>query len=242
LLILIFACTPGLAQTVTIGISAPLAGKYKISIGTASFITGAAIGPVSLTFMPTATNMTLTIRKVAPVGGAIAQLGIKYITYDSVIVQPYTAVSEICSDDDYHYGFNGKMKVNEIAVVGNHNTAFYWEYDTRTGKRGNLDPIKDPWQSSYSTIACNPILFSDAFGDYIDKDRTKGKNIVVVGTKEMAKEDRKANGFWGSALTWNRIKARTMNVMSLGKVQWLVRLMEMKLRHKLEIYVDPMGM
>jgi hypothetical protein len=36
--------------------------------------------------------------------------------------------------DHYEFGFNGQMKTNEIAGVGNHNAALFWEYDTRLGE------------------------------------------------------------------------------------------------------------
>jgi hypothetical protein len=86
-------------------------------------------------------------------------------------------VSQIASDDQYHYGFNGQMKTNEWAGVGNHNTALFWEYDTRTGVRMNRDPKGTVWESPYSTFGRNPIRFSDNLGDTIkvgDKIYTPG--------------------------------------------------------------------
>jgi RHS repeat-associated protein len=167
-----------------------LAGKYKISIGTASFITGAAIGPVSLTFMPTATNMTLTIRKVAPIGGAIAQLGIKYISYDSVSVQPYTAVSKICSEDNYHYGFNGKYKDNEWAGVGNSMDYGFRRQDTRTGRFISVDPLTKeyPMLTPYQFASNLPIAAIDWDGleakvvTYGQKNKEDDAYIKRVGT------------------------------------------------------------
>ena len=48
-----------------------------------------------------------------------------------------TYLVEVCDEtkDKYRFGFNGQEKVNEIAGVGNHNTALFWEYDTRTAQR-----------------------------------------------------------------------------------------------------------
>lgn len=41
----------------------------------------------------------------------------------------------------YSFGFNGQEKDNEITdVKGTHNTAMFWEYDTRLGMRWNMDP------------------------------------------------------------------------------------------------------
>jgi hypothetical protein len=74
-------------------------------------------------------------------------------------------VSQIASDDQYHYGFNGQMKTNEWAGVGNHNTALFWEYDTRTGRRLKQDPRPNPSISNYSAFGNNPIWHSDPLGD-----------------------------------------------------------------------------
>jgi hypothetical protein len=67
--------------------------------------------------------------------------------------------------NDYRYGFNGQEKVDEIAGVGNHNTALFWEYDARIGIRWNIDPVVDPSISSYATNEGNPIKNNDPNGD-----------------------------------------------------------------------------
>jgi len=81
------------------------------------------------------------------------------------------------SSPSYRYGFNNQEKDDEIAGAGNINTAMYWEYDTRLGRRWNLDPITKPWESPYACFANNPIVFSDPYGDDIKyhsfKDRVK---------------------------------------------------------------------
>jgi hypothetical protein len=57
------------------------------------------------------------------------------------------------------------MKVNEVAGYGNHNTALFWEYDTRLGRRWNLDPKPTVGLSSFSAFSNNPILNTDKLGD-----------------------------------------------------------------------------
>jgi hypothetical protein len=37
----------------------------------------------------------------------------------------------------YRYGFNGQEKDDEVCGSGNLNTAEFWEYDTRLGRRWN---------------------------------------------------------------------------------------------------------
>ena len=73
--------------------------------------------------------------------------------------------SSISSSDGYAYGFNGQMKVNEWAGSGNHTTALFWEYDVRTGRRGNLDPKGSIGMSHYCVFGNNPILNFDINGD-----------------------------------------------------------------------------
>jgi len=75
--------------------------------------------------------------------------------------------------ENYRYGFNSQEKDDEVAGSGNINTAEYWEYDCRLGRRWNLDPVLYAWQSTYSTFINNPILFLDAKGLYHSKERAE---------------------------------------------------------------------
>ncbi|KAB1064900.1 RHS repeat-associated core domain-containing protein [Salibacter halophilus] len=78
---------------------------------------------------------------------------------------PFGMLSRKYNSPDYSRGFNGQIKTDEIAGEGNHNTARYWEYDTRLGRRWNIDPKPNPSIGGYATFANNPILFSDPLGD-----------------------------------------------------------------------------
>ena len=70
------------------------------------------------------------------------------------------------SSPAYRYGFNGQEKDDEVAGSGNTNTAEYWSYDCRLGRRWNLDPkaSKYPNLSSYAACSNNPILLIDPDG------------------------------------------------------------------------------
>jgi hypothetical protein len=79
----------------------------------------------------------------------------------------------------YPSGFNGQERDDEIAGVGNFNTALYWEYDTRLGRRWNVDPKPIVGISNYATFANSPICLNDPLGD-----------IFRIGNKDkQAKED-----------------------------------------------------
>ena len=81
------------------------------------------------------------------------------------------------SSANYRYGFNSQEKVDEVAGEGNTNTAEYWEYDTRLGRRWNLDPKPNPSISDYAAFANNPIFFNDVIGDIPWQQVFKGKTI-----------------------------------------------------------------
>lgn len=68
----------------------------------------------------------------------------------------------------YRFGFNGQEKDNEVSGAGNSNTAEYWQYDTRLGRRWNVDPKSSiaPGWSPYRAFFDNPIYFVDPNGDY----------------------------------------------------------------------------
>jgi len=77
---------------------------------------------------------------------------------------------------DYRYGFGNFEKDDEIAGEGNSYTAEFWQYDSRLGRRWNIDPVVKHDQSGYSAFANNPIWFSDAEGrDTLMMHRTAGK-------------------------------------------------------------------
>ena len=87
--------------------------------------------------------------------------------------------SRIFNVGDYHYGYNTQEKVDEISGVGNHYTAEYWEYDSRTVRRWNQDPKPVEWESPYAANRNNPIWFEDPEGDFPFRRYEKGDEIKV---------------------------------------------------------------
>jgi len=64
----------------------------------------------------------------------------------------------------YRFGFNMQEKDDEVYGAGNTNTAEYWEYDCRLGRRWNIDPINSHIQSNFSCFNNNPIGIVDIKG------------------------------------------------------------------------------
>ncbi len=81
------------------------------------------------------------------------------------------------SGSEYRYGFNGQEKSDDV-TQGNY-TAEYWEYDSRIGRRWNVDPVLNCSESPYATFSDNPILIADPTGDVPGGKRTD-KEIVAA--------------------------------------------------------------
>jgi hypothetical protein len=88
----------------------------------------------------------------------------------------YTAVSA------YRYGFNTQEKSDEIGA--NLFTAVYWEYDSRIGRRWNVDPELHSWESPYSCFANNPIIFTDVLGNVVKPKDEKSKEHLNEDLKK----------------------------------------------------------
>ncbi len=88
------------------------------------------------------------------------------------------------STNQYRYGFGGQEKDDEVFnSTGTSYTAQFWQYDSRLGRRWNVDPFTYPWQSSYTAFNNNPIIFVDPLG--------------LFGTRKEARKHKKENGLKG---------------------------------------------
>lgn len=61
------------------------------------------------------------------------------------------------------YGFGGQERTPEIG--GDGYTAEFWQYDSRLGRRWNVDPVMKPNESPYAAFSNNPIINIDPHGD-----------------------------------------------------------------------------
>jgi len=67
---------------------------------------------------------------------------------------------------DYRYSHNDQEK--EDAVFKGAQSAEYWMYDSRIGRRWEMDPIKISSISPYSAFINNPITMSDPDGAFAE--------------------------------------------------------------------------
>jgi len=79
----------------------------------------------------------------------------------------------------YRYFFNGQEADNEVLGEGVSLSAEFWQYDSRLGRRWNVDPVFKEYESPYACFAGNPVWFADRFGaDTIFDDETARKNFL----------------------------------------------------------------
>ncbi len=156
-------------------------------------------GIVELEAQPINTE-TLSLTYSNARSGIAGEFKIKYLKYQRKDVLISNKVELICSTDpdfdgDYRFGFNGQEKDNEIAGIGNHNTALFWEYDTRLGRRWNLDPVDQINISNYACFGNNPILMTDELGDLFgikgfgsSSDQRKSASLFAKENKGEVKD------------------------------------------------------
>jgi hypothetical protein len=90
----------------------------------------------------------------------------------------------------YRYGLNGQERDDEVAGPGNIYGAQYWEYDSRTGRRWNLDPKPALGVSEYAAFVNSPLSISDPFGDTVKTFSTAEVTHTTLnekgGTSDLA--------------------------------------------------------
>lgn len=108
---------------------------------------------------------------------------------------------------DYTFGMNGQLHDDD--VFKGFMSADYWGYDSRLGRRWEIDPLANAFQSPYSTFNNNPIYFADPQGlegdppkkgdeykcedgskEYFDgtqyKAKPKGNNYIIIDESQTS--------------------------------------------------------
>jgi hypothetical protein len=112
----------------------------------------------------------------------------------------------------YRFAMNTQEKDDEIYGKGNASSAEFWEYDTRIGRRWNLDVKPTIGVSYYSCFYNNPIYFTDINGDIPKgpttaqvKDGLKklGNWMTLRGYKNRVNEFAKDNNIDAKYIQWD---------------------------------------
>ncbi len=108
------------------------------------------------------------------------------------------------------YGYNSQEQSTELNLDGNHTTAEFWEYDARSARRWNLDPVVKHHTSGYNTFASNPIWFTDMngadsslyssnTGKFINRGITPEDDKTAVWRVDDQAKDYDKNNPWATA-------------------------------------------
>ena len=94
---------------------------------------------------------------------------------------------------NYKYGYQGSELENEIKGEGNSYTTHYRLLDPRLNRWLSIDPKRTAFESPYSSMSNNPILYNDPYGDTIRysgssefkiKQKVRVFFLSVFGSKE----------------------------------------------------------
>jgi hypothetical protein len=114
---------------------------------------------------------------------------------------------------NYRYGFGSQEKSYKIDAGGNSVSAEFWQFDTRIGRRWNVDPLANeaPGWTPYRGFYNNPIRYADPNGakEYESREAFEKANPGKKWDKDRGqgdwlKADREWNsGTWQSANKYN---------------------------------------
>jgi len=141
--------------------------------------------------IPHSSYLRIRLECTASGGGALSSSGIVELISVTVpldTVVPSNIVSTVCNNDGYRYGYNGKMKDNEWAGVGNHYDYGARHYDPRVARFISIDPhaTNYPSISPYVYVADNPLNAIDPDGKdvflitYATKYKNYGHSAIAV--------------------------------------------------------------
>jgi RHS repeat-associated protein len=192
---------PGYSQEIDVHVQSAT-GEYIAQVtnpagdtvlGTASLSGfGSGSGTHAITFTPTSTSVKVIVSAAYPMISGPSTPGYRHIEITGLTVPafglaPTNVVAQVCSEDIYEYGFNGKLKDNEWAGVGNHLDYGFRQYDSRIGRFISVDPLtkKFPFLTPYQFASNTPIWATDLDGReariYTEITGT-GHTFITVGS------------------------------------------------------------
>jgi RHS repeat-associated protein len=74
----------------------------------------------------------------------------------------------------FRFGYQGSEADDEFKGDGNSYTTEFRQLDPRLGRWLSIDPKKTAWESPYVSMANNPVMNTDVFGDSLDAKFAKG--------------------------------------------------------------------
>ena len=115
----------------------------------------------------------------------------------------------------YRFGFNGQENDNDMySALGTSLSADFWQYDSRLGRRWNIDPKGHESESPYATFGDNPIANADPDGDIWHIVAGAGVGAVFGGLLEAGTQLYKH----GSVTNWRAVGGAMVQGAVVGAV------------------------
>ncbi len=111
------------------------------------------------------------------IGKSSNNINIDYYTSDVITASYYSsygALSKTYNESVIDKAYNGQKRSTELSEFAQ--TALYWEYNGDIGRRWNIDPKGNAYESGYCTFSNNPCIYSDILGDVVKY--AKGENVT----------------------------------------------------------------
>lgn len=107
------------------------------------------------------------------------------------------------SVEGYRFGYQGSEKDNEFKGEGNSYTTEFRQLDTRLGRWLSVDPVIQPWQSSYCSMDDSPVFFRDPTGK-VSTDFVKRSDGSIYWDKNAKSKSttKKGETYLGKKLTF----------------------------------------
>ena len=102
----------------------------------------------------------------------------------------------------YRYFFNGQEADNEVYGEGVSLSAEFWQYDSRLGRRWNVDPVFKEYESPYACFAENPVFFADDNGDTLRVTSKDGAFLFSLDDKKTKTTDITAKKLYNKGIQW----------------------------------------
>jgi RHS repeat-associated protein len=127
---------------------------------------------------------TISDRKLAYGSSTVDYFNADVLSYSDYYPFGMTMPGRNANAGEYRHGYQGSEADEEIVNISeSHITTHFRELDTRIARWWSSDPKSSvtPWESPYSSMATNPILYNDPNGD-----------IFKVGKDEKSQNDVKS--------------------------------------------------
>ncbi len=161
---------------------------------------GTSFAPIMTLGTSTTGTITVTVTSVGSYSSSQAMFTVDSLFYTYAQSVHVPVFSTRCGNpvDQYEFGFNGQMKMNEIAGIGNHNQFKFREQDSRLGRFWSVDPLtkKYPFYSPFAFAGNRPVDAIDFEGlEPITLVQNQGDDRIIYSAAQKETDNTRVHLF-----------------------------------------------